>query len=516
LLIQTLFRWVSRLCVPAAALLLGSVPQNRAALTRTYLKEERFDRDPGWDAARNRVAKEPQEKRQDFGYQPGEAGLKFGRIGGVVWRSILPAYYAKPLSTHTLEDRFSASGTVALTQSKTTVGYENGSTLFVGFFNHRAQGWRPINFVGFRLEGYNEPDGANVEIGYGTRRWTAGGAFVNTGGGAQERKVRDLDSRQLLRIAPDGKRHTWSLQYDPAAGAGKITFVFDGAATVHELRPEHRRQGAEFDRFALFNAELPGNELTAYFDDLVVNGRRISLSADPKWEGKGNRARIADRLHYGANDFGYSRSHYAGGVRGELGGRAWRVQEPECMGYCGDNVGTLTLDDPLYAEGKIAFPRFSVDSGMHIGWFNAQEQGWPPKNFIGIYLDSLSILGRFMTPMVGTAQARRERNADGTTLHGAAAGGPKLLFDPNGCVYTWSLRYDPQAKDGNGAITLTLNSQSVTLPLQPGVRREGAIMNRFGVFNMQDNNGKDCLFYLDDLRYTTARPPEKRASPRAY
>jgi hypothetical protein len=166
----------------------------------------------------------------------------------------------------------------------------------------------------------------------------------------------------------------------------------------------------------------------------------------------------------------------------------------------------LTLDDPLTAEGKIAFPRFSVDSGMHIGWFNAQEQGWPPKNFVGIYLDSLSILGRFMTPMYGTAQARRERNNGNTTLHGAAAGGPELLFDPNGRIYTWSLRYDPQAAGGNGAITLTLGNKSVTLPLPPSARREGAIMNRFGVFNMQDNNGKDCLFYLDDLRYTTARP----------
>jgi hypothetical protein len=76
--------------------------------------------------------------------------------------------------------------------------------------------------------------------------------------------------------------------------------------TVHELRPEHRQQGAEFDRFGLFNAELPGNELTAYFDDLFVDGKRLDLTTDPKWEGKNNRAASADRLHYGANDFGYS------------------------------------------------------------------------------------------------------------------------------------------------------------------------------------------------------------------
>jgi hypothetical protein len=78
---------------------------------------------------------------------------------------------------------------------------------------------------------------------------------------------------------------------------------------------------------------------------------------------------------------------------------------------------------------------------------------------------------------------------------------------PNGRVYKCSLRYDPQAAGGNRAITLVLRSQSITLPLPLDARNEGAVMDRCGVFNMQDNNGKDCLFSLDDLRYTTARPP---------
>jgi hypothetical protein len=476
---------------------------------RTWLKEERFDRDPGWDAARNRVEGELRVKHQDFGYRPGPDGAKHGRIGGTVWRSIAPAHYAMRLPALSLEESFSASGTVALTHATTTVGWQNGSTLFVGFFNRRAQGWRPVDFVGFRLEGFNEPDGANVEVGYGTRVWTAGGAFVNAGGGAQERLVRDLDSAQLLRIAPDGRRHRWSLRYDPEPGAGRITFVFDGAETVHALRPEHRRQGAALDRFGLFNGQMPGNELTAYFDDLTVNGRRIDLAADPGWEGRGNRARLEDRLQYGANDFGYRRSHRAGGGRGELGGRLWRVQEPESMGYYGDDVGTLTLDDPLFASGRIAFSRFSVDTGMHVGWFNHREQGWPPRNFVGIYLDSQSVLGRFMTPMYGTSQARREQEDGRTTLLGAASGGHDLLFYPNGRTYQWSLRYDPQAAGGNGAVTLALGDRSVTLPLQPGARAEGAVMDRFGIFNMQDNNGKDCEVFLDDLRYTTARSGDR-------
>jgi hypothetical protein len=215
---------------------------------------------------------------------------------------------------------------------------------------------------------------------------------------------------------------------------------------------------------------------------------------------------VVDRLHYGANDFGYSRTSRAGGRRGELGGRLWRVQEPEWMGYYGDDVGRLTLEDPLLASGRIAFPRFCVDSGMHLGWFNSRQQRWPPRDFVGAYLDSESVLGRFMAPMYGTSRARRERVSGSAVLHGAAFGPRDLLFHPDGRSYDWSLRYDPRAAAGRGAVTLTLGADSVTLPLQEGARAEGAELDRFGVFNMQDNNGKDCVVYLDDLRYTTARP----------
>lgn len=489
------------LAVVAAAAPAGSPASVRAS----RLKTERFDADPRWDGERNRIAAPVQVKRQDFGYQPGPAGRRHGRIGGVVWRSLTPSFYGMRLRPQSLEDRLSASGTLALTQAKTTVGYQNGSTIFIGFFNRCERGWRPVNFLGFRLEGYNEPDGATVEVSYGTRLWTAGGAFVNARGGSQERNVRELDNAALRRVAPDGTKHRWSLEYDPTAGPGAITFTLDGATSVQPLRPEHRRQGAMMNRFGLFNAELPGNEMTAYLDDLRINGEGIDLSRDPRWDGENNRTQLQERAGYGLNAFGYSAAARAGGRRGALAGRAWRVQEPEFKGYYGDDVGRLTLADPLFAAGRIAFPRFSVDSGLHFGWFNAAEQGWPPKHFLGVYLDSLSSVGRFITPMYGTAFARRERVEERTIFHGAGLGGEDLLFYPDGRPYSWSLRYDPAAAAGAGTLTLGFGTRSQTIALSPDARSQGALMNRFGVFNMQDNNGKDCVFYLDDLRYTTGR-----------
>lgn len=469
----------------------GQSPQPR-------LETERFERDPAWEGVRNRIAAPPSRKAHSFGYQPGAEGQRYGRIGGTVWRSLKSAYYGMRLSTLSLDDRLTASGTLALTGAKTTVGYQNGSTIFVGFFNSKERGWRPVNFVGFRLEGYNEPDGATLEIAYGTRAWTAGGSFVNTAGGAQERNVRELDSGQLRRVAPDGVKHRWSLEHDPATSI--ISFTFDGKVSTQALRPEHLKQGAEMNRFGLFNAELPGNEMTAFLDDLTVNGQRVDLNRDPKWEGRNNRATYVENTGYGINEFGYS------ATTGSVGGRFWRVQEPEYVGHCGDNIGRLTMNDPLFAAGRISIPRFSIDSGMHFGWYNSREQGWPPKNFVGVYLDSLSSVGRFITPMYGTSRARRERIEGRYRLFGAAHGSEEVLFYPDGRWYEWALKYDPAASGGNGASTLWLGDQKQTVPLAAGVRKERAVMDRFGVFNMQDNNGKDCVVYLDDLRYTTSKP----------
>jgi len=472
-----------------------------------------LDRDPGWDGVRNRVPAEVRRKRQDIGYVPPAAG-RSGRVGGTVWRAIEPAYYGKVVGPFSFDDRLSCSGTLSLSRAAATVGWQNGSSVFVGFFDHRAQGWRPVNFVGFRLEGYNEPDGATIEVGYGTSRWTAGGAFVNAAGGVQQRQVTELEGSKLLRVAPDGKPHTWALRYEPepagdsggasardadAGAGGKVTLTFDGVESSVTISPQHRRHGATFDRFGLFNAQIPGNEMELYLGDLTVNGLRENLAADPRWDGRGNRREINDSLAYGANDFGFAPAERA------IGGRLWRVgtSDDAFKGYSGDRVGRLTLDDRLVASGRMRVPRFCVDSGMHFGWFHSKEQGWPPKNFVGVYLDSLSSDGRFITPMYGTRGARLATGEGGkVSLVGAAHGPARPLFNPDGTAYRWRFEYDPAANGGGGAVTLWLGEEKTVLNLAAGARAEGAEFDRFGLLNMQDNNGKDCVIYLDELSYT--------------
>src|SRR5579883_892551 len=78
--------------------------------------------------------------------------------------------------------------------------------------------------------------------------------------------------------------------------------------------------------------------------------RRQSFDRDPGWEGYNNRLLPAN-LPTVAQDFGYSRTGFAGKAAGEMGGTVTRASEPA---YYADRIGPRTLDDHLTASGSFA------------------------------------------------------------------------------------------------------------------------------------------------------------------
>jgi hypothetical protein len=487
-------RYLAAMALLAAPLecIFGAVP------SATRQKTEIFHGDPRWDGKNNRFAPDsPPVVEQDFGYSPTHhAGRAKGEIGGRVSQSVRPAYYGKAIPMGTLEEPLRASGSLSVLEARSISGWHTQGAIYMGWFNadERDLIWRPRNFIGFRLQSFNEPDGALVELTYGTREWQAGGLFVNAGGGGQQRKVRDLGSAALLRIRPDGSKHHWTFLYDPTAanGAGEILFTFDGVETRLPLSSEHRKAGAAFNRFGIFPPRIPGRPIVVYFDDLTINGQAESFDRDPRWEGIGNRQRYPDPAPYGHNSFGFSHSSHAGGKAGEIGGRFFSCNPDEdgFKAYYGDHIGNLTLEHRLSARGRFIAKEFCIDSSLALGWFNSAKQGWPLENFVGVYFDSLSSVGRIVAPMYGTSR--------GSKRHGEF-----LKFEP-GQQYEWTLDYDPTAADGRGAITFALAGKSVTLPLHEGDKAIGARLNRFGLFNLQWANSKWCEVYSDDLTYTVS------------
>jgi hypothetical protein len=473
------------------------------------LKSENFDHDPGWEGYNNHNTPENSRPvKQDFGYSATHfAGTNAGEIGGRIQRASTPASYAAALSPAlTLNDKLTASGTFAATSARGTGG------IFFGFFNSHQPGasGRPIGSLGLDI-GFNKRGGrlAVRLISSGNKSC---GTFVTP---FLPGKFRPTP----LKI--DGTRYHWTLDYDPQAAGGNGRFTFTLLSDTHktedygalpenseqeakarfpntttftvDLPPDLRKEGATFDRFGLANATKSGGFATMFFGDLQFQGNATDLSHDPGWVGVGNRVSFDDYELVGAHDYGYSpKTSFAGGAPGEVGGIMWRGLP---FSYYADRVGPLNLEQRLEASGKVRLVTAGPDSDISLGWFNsaAKDKGAADmENFVGVHVGGPTRIGHYFIPVLATAKGGKGRVKKGPVLT------PGKTFD-------WSLVYDPAANDGNGEMRVTLGTESVTLPLKPGQKAEGAVLDRFGFFTLTVG-GQMVKIYLDDLKYTAVKP----------
>ena len=476
---------------------------------KSALKTESFDKDPGWEGHNNRVVpKKLPTVIQDFGYSTTNfAAKEKGELGGLITRAAEPAYYADKIGPVTLDDKLSASGTFTIT--KTT----SGSGIFFGFFRAEqpGAGGRPTGSLGLNMD--CERRGARLAVRLITGQNRSCGTFVTPFIPGKFRPT---------PIKNDGTRYHWALAYDPQGAGGRGQFKFTLRCDAHkpgefsgtdipeahkqearrrfpdvttftvDLPEGYRKQGTAFDHFGLMNMMKPGGAMTIYFGDLKYLGRGQDFSQDPKWDASGNRAKYQAKDVGGAHDFGFSNTNHAGGKAGEVGGTFWRSGK---YAYYADKIGPLSLDDRLEASGKVILKSGAPDSDMFLGWFNSANKDAPPVqagHFLGVHVGGPTRVGHYFHPALATAKGTKSQ----------AAVGPVLT---PGKVHEWSLVYDPAAEGGNGAITVTLDKESVTLPLKKGLKAQGARFDRFGVFT-SNIGGQIVRIYLDDLKYTAARP----------
>jgi hypothetical protein len=356
-----------------------------------------------------------------------------------------------------------------------------------GWFNETSRGWRTPNSLTFRLDGNGSTYWVFFE--YGTRNWLTGGGATFEG---------RYQTTKTKPIPADGSIHNWSLSYDPNGdgGNGLITFGFDGTNYTRALLPGHKADGAEFNRFGLFNQQATGGGMQIFVSDLQIDGQREDLSRDPKWEGHGNKVEFADRTLRPMHDFGYSPTSRAGGRKGEIGGIIWRDEAPA---FYGAKTGPLTLRDELFASGKVAFVAAASDSGVYFGWFDSQSKSnkytqdhkEPQKNFLGIAIEGPSRVGHYFVPGY--------RNSVGQGQ--LASSGP--LIRPDGKMHDWSLHYTPGTPSTRGKIIAKLDDAEEAIQLTAEQENAGATFDRFGIFNMQVG-GHFVEVYFDDLTYAVS------------
>ena len=242
---------------------------------------------------------------------------------------------------------------------------------------------------------------------------------------------------------------------------------------------------------------------------------------DPGWEGHNNRV-VPKKVQMVKQDFGYSATHFAGKDAGEMGGTIQRATTP--ASYAAALTPAKTLDDKLTASGSFAITAVKGGAGVFFGFFNSQQPGGSGRAIgsLGLDFDFESKGGRLAVRMITGGN-----KSCGTFITPYLPG--KFRPTPikcDGTRYHWTLDYDPLGAGGNGQFTFTMRSDThkaqdygklpelhekeaqarfpnttvFTVDVTPGLKKEGATFDRFGVCNMMKSGGSAVIFF-DDVQF---------------
>jgi hypothetical protein len=226
---------------------------------------------------------------------------------------------------------------------------------------------------------------------------------------------------------------------------------------------------------------------------------------EPRWEGHRNRL-VPDPAPLTRQDFGHRASNRAGGKEpGEIGGWVKRSIRPA---WYAKVIPERTFRDRLSASGKLAVTRAEGGSGALFGWFHESSRGWRTPNSL-----TFRIAGNG-----GSYWVFYEYGTSGwLTGGGGCFEGPRYQdtktkpFAGNGSVHEWSLAYDPEGAGGAGEMVFAIDGKEYRQELAPGHKLDGAVFNRFGLFNQQ-SSGDGLELYFDDL-VLDGKPEDLRADP---
>ncbi len=228
---------------------------------------------------------------------------------------------------------------------------------------------------------------------------------------------------------------------------------------------------------------------------LTVGAERTErFDKDPQWDGRNYRPAVPPLTV--RQDFGYSRSEHAGGKIGEIGGLITAAGEPA---YYGKKIADATFDQKLSASGTLACTgrKFHV----LVGFFNASTiNEWRTPNTIALRLAGRGdVFYAYVEYCTSRWRAGGDEPRSFPAIKDEQTGRMQLKGFPIEGVHRWSLVYDPQANDGAGAVTATIDGETAVCHLAAGHKADGAAFNRFGLLNVMKSADDGGELWLDDL-----------------
>jgi hypothetical protein len=283
----------------------------------------------------------------------------------------------------------------------------------------------------------------------------------------------------LTLTFPAGGHYTTNVSYNAVAAGSTMFYLTNANAAFCVTTTE-----------SLISVQSPG--LTATKTESFANE---SSAAANGWVEVNSRAN--------GQNFGFSNTGNASGSSGEAGGTFLRRVDRAY--YADTNIGYLTLNDSISANGRAIVTLPSTDADFTIGYFNSAD-GPGSQNLLGINLaeggGGVPAPNSRVQAVIGTAAATTETAA--------------LGFYPWD-VYTWSFAYNPAGgPTGDGQLIVSFTNTwsfvetSVTNNLTSGSRAIGAVFNAFGLVMRGGSDREPIMeFYIDDLSYTKGFPLEE-------
>src|SRR5204862_3176897 len=133
-------------------------------------------------------------------------------------------------------------------------------------------------------------------------------------------------------------------------------------------------------------------------------------------------------------------------------------------GYYADEIGELTLDDPIWFSGNVSFLHDSTDAGMYLGFFNKKDLTADLTNRPQKHKTAMNSLGILVE---GGARGGKQFMPELTTAKDGFSSKPGLEIRPTMERHTFKVEYDPKARNNAGEIKVTLDDKTNSLEFSP-------------------------------------------------